>query len=256
MDKTKKEPRTLRGTRGRGTPVSTATRGRPEEKKSPSPKPSQPPRELSKPESSEPSNSVRNVTRGTRVSRRGGLNRQTQRRTRRTRQPPRNTKRLERAQFAARNQQRGQRGRFRARRRYFGMRRGRRPFGRRSIFISGLPKSLSRYRLTGLLRAEGRVLRCTLLRDRLGNSRGIAFAEMQNPRDAGKIIQKWRGKNVGGNTIFVAFKRNPNRYRYYYSRFNNRYRNNRQFNNYGGFSTRYQRQNRTRGNRGNRGRRF
>jgi len=255
MDKTKKEPRTLRGTRGsRGTPVSTATRGRPEEKSS-SPKPSQPPREVSKPESSEPSNSGRNVTRGTRVSRRGGLNRQAQRRNRRMRQPPRNMKRLERAQFAARNQPRGQRGRFRARRRYFGMRRGRRPFGRRSIFISGLPKNVTRYRLTGLLRSEGRVLRCTLLRDRFGNSRGIAFAEMQNPRDAGKIIQKWRGKNVGGNTIFVAFKRNPNRYRYYYSRFNNRYRNKRQFNNYGGYQSRYQRQNRTRGNRG-RGRRF
>ena len=168
------------------------------------------------------------------------------------RQPPRNTKRLERAQFAARNQPRGQRGRFRARKRFFGMRR--RPFGRRSIFISGLPKNVTRYRLMGLLRKEGRVLRCTLLRNRFGNSRGIAFAELQNPRDAGKIIQKWRGRTVGGNTIFVAFKRNP-RYRYNYSRFNNRYRNYKQFNNYGGYYSRYQRQNITRGNRG-RGRRF
>ena len=148
------------------------------------------------------------------------------------RQPNRNTKRLERAQNAARNQRRGQRGRFRARRGYFGMRR--RPFGRRSIYIAGLPKNVNRYRLSGLLRQEGRLIRCTLLRDRFGNSRGIAFAEMQNPRDAGKIIQKWRGRNVDGNTIFVTFKRNPNRWNYY-SRYNNRYGNNRQFNNYAGF---------------------
>jgi hypothetical protein len=252
MNQTKKEPRTLRGTRGsRGSQPPVATRGRPAEK-SPSPKPSPPPRDIQKQESSEPSNDNKNVARGSRISRRGGLNRPAQRRNRRMRQPPRNMKRLERAQFAARNQPRGQRGRFRARRRFFGMRR--RPFGRRSIFISGLQRNVTRYRLTNLLRNEGRVLRCTLLRDRFGNSRGIAFAEMQNPRDAGKVIQKWRGRNVGGNIIFVAFKRNP-RFRYYYSRYN-RYRNNRSFNNYGGYYSRYQRQNRTRGNRGGRGRRF
>ena len=251
--KTKKEPRTLRGTRGsRGTQAPVATRGRPTEKSS-SPKPSPPPRELSKPESSKPSNDSNNVTRESRIVRRGGQNRQSQRRNRRMRQPPRTMKRLERAQLAARNQPRGQRGRFRPRRRFRFFRMRRRPFGRRSIFISGLPRNVTRYRLTGLLRKEGRVLRCTLLKDRFGNSRGIAFAEMQNPRDAGKIIQKWRGRNVGGNTIFVAFKRNP-RYRYNYSRYNNRYRNYRPFN-YGGYYSRYQRQNMTRGNRG-RGRRF
>ena len=166
------------------------------------------------------------------------------------RQPNRNTKRLERAQNAVRNQRRGQRGRFRARRGYFGMRR--RPFGRRSIFIAGLPKNVNRYRLSGLLRQEGRLIRCTLLRDRFGRSRGIAFAEMQNPRDAGKIIQKWKGRNVDGNTIFVTFKRNPNRWNYY-PRYNNRYGNNRQF--YGGYNSRYQRPFRPRGNRG-RGRGF
>jgi len=168
------------------------------------------------------------------------------------RQPPKQN-RLSRAQDAARNNQRGQRGRFRARgRRFFGMRR--RPYGRRSIFIAGLPRNVTRYRLSGLLRKDGRVLRCTLLRDRFGRSRGIAFAEMQNPRDAWKVIQKWRGRTVGKNTIFVTFKRNP-RYRNNYSRYN-RY-GNRQFNNYGGYNSRYQRPNRPRGNRGRgRGRAF
>ena len=251
MDKDKKEPTSLRGTRGsRGVRLAATGRGGRPAEKSPSPKSAQEPRESSKPEIAEPSRGGgRNQTRGSRNLRRG-QNRQFQRRNRRMRQPNRNTKRLERAQNAMRSQRRGQRGRFRARRGYFGMRR--RPFGRRSIFIAGLPKNVNRYRLSGLLRQEGRLIRCTLLRDRFGRSRGIAFAEMQNPRDAGKIIQKWKGRNVDGNTIFVTFKRNPNRWNYY-RRYNNRYGNNRQF--YGGYNSRYQRPFRPRGNRG-RGRGF
>ena len=213
MDKDKKEPTNLRGTRGsRGVRLAVAGRGGRPAEKSPSPKSPQEPRESSKPEPAEPSRGRgRNQTRGSRNLRRG-QNRQIQRRNRRMRQPNRNIKRLERVQNAVRNQRRGQRGRFRARRGYFGMRR--RPFGRRSIFIAGLPKNVNRYRLSGLLRQEGRLIRCTLLRDRFGRSRGIAFAEMQNPRDAGKIIQKWKGRNVDGSTIFVTFKRNPNRWNY------------------------------------------
>ena len=49
---------------------------------------------------------------------------------------------------------------------------------------------------------------------------------MQNPRDAVKIIQKWRGRIVDGNTRFVTFKRNPNRFNYYPRNYN-RYGNNR-----------------------------
>ena len=247
MDKDKKEPTSLRGIRGsRGARVSSsAVRGRDAEK-SPSPKSSQPSRESSQPEQAEPSRGGRNLNRGNRIARRGQA-RLSQRRNRRMRQPNRNVKRLERAQNAVRNPQRGQRGRFRVRRGYFGMRR--RPFGRRSIYIAGLPLNVNRYRLSGLLRQEGRLIRCTLLRDRTGKSRGIAFAEMQNPRDAAKIIQKWRGRNVDGNTIFVAFKRNLNRWNYF-SRYNNRFGNNRQFNSYRGYNSRYQRGFRPRVNRG------
>ena len=251
-NKSKKEPIQGRGARGsRGTRQLAATRDKVEEKSN-SPKPNQSPNESSKPEPEQPSRGGSNPTRGSRIVRRG-QNRQNQRLNRRMRQPNRNVKRLERAQNAARSQQRGQR-RFRPRRGNFGMRR-RRFFGRRSIFIAGLPRNVNRYRLSGLLRKEGRLLRCTILRDRFGRSRGIAFAEMQNPRDAGKIIQKWRGTNVDGNTIFVTFKRNPNRWNYYPR---NRFR---QFNNYRGFNSRYQRPFRQRGNGGRgrgrgRGRRF
>ena len=237
-----KEPTSIRGARGsRGSRASAAaTRGRQIEK-SPS-KTTQPITKSPTTEVSEPSRGGRVATsRGSRVVRRGQT-RTAQRRNRRMRQQPSKTNRLRRAQDAARNNQRGQRGRFRARRRFFVMRR--RPYSRRSIFIAGLPRNINSYRLNGLIRKEGRVLRCTLLRDRFGRSRGIAFAEFQNPRDAWKVVQKWRGRNVGGNNIFVTFKRNPNRFRRY-----NRY-GNRQFNNYGGYNSRYQRPNRPRGNTG------
>ena len=243
-EKEKREPTSLRGTRGsRGIRASAPARGRPSEQPAPS-KSSEPPKESSKPEQAEKNMGEISQASGSRISRRG-LNRQAQRRNRRMRQPNRNTKRLERAQNAV-NQSRGQRGRFRARRAFFGMRR--RPFGRRSIFIAGLPRNVNRFRLSGLLRQEGRLLRCTLLKDSFGRSRGIAFAEMQNPRDAGKIIQKWKGRNVDGNIIFVAFKRNPNWN--YYSRFNNRFGYNRPFNSYGGYNSRFQRPYRSRGIRG------
>jgi hypothetical protein len=248
-----KEPTTIRGASGSGVSRASAraTRGRPVEK-SPS-KATQPTTKSPNNEVTEPSRGGRvAASRGSRVVRRGQT-RTAQRRNRRMRQQPSKTNRLRRAQDAARNNQRGQRGRFRARRRFFVMRR--RPYSRRSIFIAGLPRNINSYRLNGLIRKEGRLLRCTLLRDRFGRSRGIAFAEFQNPRDAWNVVQKWRGRNVGGRNIFVTFKRNPNRFRSNYSRFN-RY-GNRQFSNYGGYNSRYQRPNRPRGNRGRgRGRGF
>jgi len=236
----------LRGARGsRGARIaSMATRDRPFEKFTNETN-NQQPRKSSNSDSSGPKK-VPPAIRGIRGSRGGrrGTYRPAQRRNLRKRQPLR-VDRLKRAQNALRNNRRGQRGRFRARRGFFGMRR--RPYSRRSIFIAGLPKNVTGYRLNGLLRKEGRVLRCTLLKDRFGNSRGIAFAEFQSPREAWNTIKKWRGRNVEGNTIFVTFKRNPNRNRNYNSRFNNRF-GFRRFNNFGGYNPRYQRQNRARGN--------
>lgn len=252
MEKEKKEPTPLRGSRGsRVSRIANVNRGRAEEN-APSKNITQPPKESSKIEPAEQSRGGRSSPRGSRIVRvvRRGQNRQFQRRNYRNRQPNRNTRRLERAQNAARGYARGARGRFRGRRRFFGMRR---PFGRRSIYIAGLPKNVPQYRLIGLLRQEGRLLRCTLLKDAYGNSRGIAFAEMSSPRDALKVIQKWKGRKVEGNTIFVTFKRNPIGYRKYYSTYNNRFGNNRQFKNYGGYNTRYQRP-RVRGIRGRGGR--
>ena len=120
----------------------------------------------------------------------------------------------------------------------------RRLFRRRSIFIKGFPKNITEKTITTMLQKEGRILRVTLLKDNQGESRGMAFAEFQNPRDALKVVQNYKGKKFEGYNIFVAFKRD-NRFRNnYYPRFFNRTRNNRQFNGFRpGFNpNRFQRQ--------------
>ena len=246
MEKDNKESTSLRGTRGsRGVRAGATGRGgRPIEK---SPEENKPSRESPKPEQSEPVRRGQNQSRGgPRISRRG-QNRKIPRINRRMRQPNRNNRRLERAQNVMRYQPRGQRGRFRIRRGFFNMRR--RPLPRRSVFISGLPKNVDTELLKKELIKEGRVIRCTLLRDINGNSRGIAFAEMQNPREAWNVIQRWKGKKVGENIVFVTFKREPIR-RNNYSRPNYRYGNNRQFNSFGRFNPRFQGTFKPRGIRG------
>ena len=246
MEKEKRETAALRGTR---RPVSRTAKPYREimEEKSSSNKATKSPTEPSKIEPSERGRGrVRNVIRGSRIVRRG-QNRQGQRRNYRMRQPNRNGGRLERAQNA---RWMPPRGRFRARRRFFGMRR---QFGRRSIFIAGLPKNVTESRFSEILKKEGELIRCTLLKDRFGESRGIAFAEMGNPREALKVIQVWNGRNVEGNQIYVTFKRNPIRNRYNYSGYNNRFGNNRPFNRFGGYNNRFQRSRGGRGIRGGRG---
>lgn len=130
---------------------------------------------------------------------------------------------------------RGQRTRGRVRRvinRFGGFRRRR--FGLRSIFIRGLPKFINNFKLARLLRADGRILRCNVLKNKYGVSRGIAFAEYQNPRDAWNAIKKWNGKDIEGYSIYVAYKKKPPINRRYFSYFNKNNNNSRGFNNFGG----------------------
>ena len=229
--------RVVRGSRGARV---SASRGNQSQRPS-SPRNKSPASKSSKEENSRPIRGSQNAFRGPRIARPRGRGR-TFRRDNRPRQQN-FRRRLERAQFAFRNQRR-MRGRFRGRRGFFGMRR--RLFRRRSIFIKGFPKRMSENTITDMLRKEGRVLRVTLLRDRQGESRGMAFAEFQSPRDAFKVVQNYRGKLFEGNEIFVAFKR-ENRFRNYnYPRYYNRNRNIGKFNNYrpGFNSNRFPRQTR------------
>ena len=240
-----------RGTRGarilalRGTQSGRSTSPR---NKSPA---SKPPTE----EKTRPIRGAQSGSRGSRILRPRGRGRVMRRENRPRPRQPNFRRRLERAQFAVRNP-RGNRGRFRGRRGYFGM--FRRFFRRRSIFIKGFPKDITEKTITNMLEKEGRVLRVTLLKDSRGESRGMAFAEFQNPRDASKAVQKSKLKQFEGFDIFVTFKRDNNRFRNNYSRFFGRNRNNRPLNGFRpGFNqNRFQRQMRPLRNiiRGGRGR--
>lgn len=223
--------RTARGSRGariassRGNPSGRQLSPR---KKSPSsPRNKSPSANHSDKEQSRPIRGGQNASRGSRVLRPRGRGR-IMRRNFRPRQPN-FRRRLERAQFAMRNP-RGMRRGFRPR---MGFRRPfRRFFGRRSIFIKGLPIRMNGRAVFGMMRKEGRIVRTTLLKDNMGQSRGIAFVEFMYPRDALKVVQNYRGRRIDGNNIFVAFKRENNRFRNNNPRFFGRNRINRPFNNF------------------------
>ena len=241
-----------RGTRGaRIAAIRGNQSERPKSPRNKSPA-SKPPKE----EQSRPIRGTQSGSRGSRIVRPRGRGRIMRRGNRPRPRQPNFRRRLERAQFAMRNP-RGNRGRFRGRRGYFGM--FRRFFRRRSIFIKGFPKNITEKTITTMLQKEGRILRVTLLKDSQGESRGMAFAEFQNPRDALKVVREYKTKEIEGHNIFVAFKRDNNRFRNNnYQRFFNRNRNNRQFNGFRpGFNpNRFQKQMRPLRNiiRGGRGR--
>lgn len=237
METESTESSSLRGIRGsRGSRISSIRAKPPERQASPPNK--NPPQKSSNPEQSHP---VReSQPRGSRnIRSRGRVRGRAMRRFNRPR--PQNTnRRFGRIRNPMRNP-RGMRQRFRARNRFF---RRRFNFPRRSIFIKGLPKNITENNLMTMLRKEGRVIRLTFLKDNLGEFRGMAFAEFQNPRSAWNTIKKYRDYQLGENKIFVAFKRDNNRYRNNYQRFFNRNRNIGRFNNYrrGFGSNRFQRQ--------------
>ena len=212
----------IRGVRGsRGTRISSI-------RSKPSERPSSPPNK-NPPSNPEQSHPIRdNQANGSRIVRpRGRVRGRVMRRFNRPR-PRIINRRFRRVP----NMMRGRRGMRRRFRPGFGFFRRRFNFARRSIFIKGLPKKITEDNLMGMLKKEGRVLRLTLLKDDSGESRGMAFAEFQNPRSAWSTIKKYRGYKLNDNTIFVAFKRDNNRYMSNYSRFFNRNRNIRRFNNY------------------------
>ena len=222
METSSTEASTQRGARGsRGSRIS-ATRGNQPERPS-SPRNKSPTSKSSKEEQSRPIRGGQNSSRGTRGSRPRGRGRIMRRGIR---QRPQNfRRRFRRIPFQMRNR-RGRRGGFRPRPRNRNFGYSRRFFGNRSIFIKGFPQKITESYINEMLRKEGRVLRVTLLKDSRGESRGMAFAEFQYPRDALKVVQNYRGKKFEGNDIFVAFKRDNNRFRNNnYPRYFNRNRN-------------------------------
>ena len=250
MDSSTTEASTSRTIRGsRRARISAARDNQRERPSSPeNPENKSPSSKSSKEEQSRPTRGAQNSSRGSRIARPRGRGRG--RIMRRDNRPGQQNfrRRLGRPRFMT--NRRGRRG-------YFGM--FRRFFRRRSIFIKGFPKNITEKTITKMLQKEGRILRVTLLKDSQGESRGMAFAEFQNPRDALKVVREYKTKEIEGHNIFVAFKRDNNRFRNNnYQRFFNRIRNNRQFNGFRpGFNpNRFQKQMRPLRNiiRGGRGR--
>lgn len=229
-----KKDEVIRGSRGlRGSRIaqgrSLAIRGsRGDHKQSTSPRP------INKEEGKENESAPRG--RGSRGNLRGTVRRGRGilRKNRRLGQMQNRRNRLERAQNAFKSNNNG-RGVIRNRGRggrFWGMRR--KTFGRKNIFIAGLPKTMNNNGLFNLMKNSGRILRQTVLKDRYGVSRGIAFVQFQNPRDAWAAIQKWNNKIVFGNSLHVVFKRpvpRRNNYNYNYNSYSNR--NNTGYNGYG-----------------------
>ena len=231
--------RVTRGSRGAKTTVSLRTK--PEEKTS-----SENPPKTNTEKKETKNEKKESVSRSPPKGR--GKNRTLQHRNRR--QGPINNRRnrLERAQNATNKSENKKNVEKFNNRKYYGMRRR---IGLREIFIAGLPRNVDSRRLFNLLKNEGKVIRCTVLKNSYGYSRGIAFAEFQNSRDSWKVINKWKGRKIGRFTIYVAFKR-KNRYgqkRNYYGGNFRKYRGNygrgrfnqnqRNFGNRGRFVPRY-----------------
>ena len=101
----------------------------------------------------------------------------------------------------------------------------RRPnFGRRAIFVGGLPQRITNRALLQLFRPEGRIIRYRVMKNRAGFSRGFGFVEFARPRDALRSVQKWNNTTLDRNIIKVQFRRrrNINQRRFGNNNFNNR----------------------------------
>ena len=246
--KTKLPTRPLRISRANAKISTTIRNTKPEEKppeeKSPSPKKESPKDDIE---------TIQTVSRNPPRGRGRARGRGTSRRNRRTNINQNRRNRLQRAENATIKRN--------SRRRFFRNRnndRFRKRFGLREIFIAGLPGGVNNRRLFNLLKKEGRVVRCNVVFDRYGYSKGIAFAEFQSQRDAWRVVNRWRGRRIGKYTIFVAFRRrrrvrrnnNYERFRNYRGRGGRFGQNQRGFSR-GGFGNRYRGRGRRGGYRGN-----
>lgn len=80
-------------------------------------------------------------------------------------------------------------------------------FGKRKIFVQGIPKYIDNTTLFNTVRNEGRLIGCRIVYDRLGLSTGNANLEFSDPRDARRFINRWNNTTLDGRRIRVEYKR-------------------------------------------------
>ena len=127
------------------------------------------------------------------------------------------TKSLDEIASSNRNSNRFSRGgNFRSRRRGgFGRNNNSQRFGRRRrrgnrdlrkrVSIFGLDKSFTNEQLKGLFSEYGRLTRCGLRVDRMGDSRGSGDVQFERHEDALNAIQKLNKTTVGNSVVDVRF---------------------------------------------------
>lgn len=127
------------------------------------------------------------------------------------------TKSLDEIASSNRNSNRFSRGgNFRSRRRGgFGRNNNSQRFGRRRrrgnrdlrkrVSIFGLDKSFTNEQLKGLFSEYGRLTRCGLRVDRMGDSRGSGDVQFERHEDALNAIQKINKTTVGNSVVDVRF---------------------------------------------------
>ena len=127
------------------------------------------------------------------------------------------TKSLDEIASSNRNSNRFSRGgNFRSRRRGgFGRNNNSQRFGRRRrrgnrdlrkrVSIYGLDKSFTNEQLKGLFSEYGRLTRCGLRVDRMGDSRGSGDVQFERHEDALNAIQKLNKTTVGNSVVDVRF---------------------------------------------------
>ena len=80
----------------------------------------------------------------------------------------------------------------------------------REIYVKGLPRFVDNSSLFALFKTEGRIIKCNILYDNVGFSRGIGRILFTNFKDAMNVIKKWNNTIYKGNTLKVEYKTVPN----------------------------------------------
>ena len=81
---------------------------------------------------------------------------------------------------------------------------------KKEVFVKGLPRFVDNKGLFNLFKNEGRIVKCNVLYDNIGFSRGIGKLEFADFRDAWKVIKKWNNTPYKGFTLKLEYKKMNN----------------------------------------------
>ena len=81
---------------------------------------------------------------------------------------------------------------------------------KKEIFVKGLPRFVDNKGLFNLFKNEGRIVKCNVLYDSIGFSKGIGKLEFADFRDAWKAIKKWNNTPYKGFTLKLEYKKIKN----------------------------------------------